>query len=88
MFAAKAEGDILRGMKDQFRCCIATLGDGAAANSDIYPSLFGTLLIWLGGLVSSVRSHVTFAGDNNSRTPAVAVLCLHRHCVVCWLASE
>lgn len=40
---------MLKGMRDQLRCCIATIGDGAAADPALYTHLYGTILIWLGG---------------------------------------
>lgn len=43
-----AEAKMLKGMREQLRCCIATIGDGAAADESLYPNLYGTLLIWLG----------------------------------------
>lgn len=43
----QAEADVLKGMKGQFRCCVATIGNGAAAERDIYPNLYGTIIIWL-----------------------------------------
>lgn len=39
---------MLKGMKGQMRCCIATIGDAAAADASLYQNLYGTVLIWLG----------------------------------------
>jgi hypothetical protein len=47
--AVESEAKILKGMRDQLRCCIATIGDAAAAaDVGLYPNLYGTILIWLG----------------------------------------
>ncbi len=45
--AADLEADMLRGMRNQYRCCVATLGNGAAARPD-YTNLWGTVIIWVG----------------------------------------
>jgi len=39
---------MLRGMRDQRRCCVSTLGDGASQLPEIYDSLHGSFIIWLG----------------------------------------
>lgn len=39
---------MLKGMRSQLRCCIATIGDGAAADPAMYQDLYGSILIWLG----------------------------------------
>lgn len=41
---------MLRGMRDQRRCCVATLGDGASQLPEAYDSLHASLIIWLGRL--------------------------------------
>lgn len=47
--AAKAEAGVLRGVRDQKRCCIATIGGGgASADAGVYDHLYGTIIIWLG----------------------------------------
>jgi hypothetical protein len=43
---------MLRGMRDQRRCCVATLGDGASTRPEIYDTLDASLIIWIGGLQS------------------------------------
>jgi hypothetical protein len=44
----EAEAKIVRGMRDQRRCCIATIGDGAAVDPQLYTNLYGSIIIWLG----------------------------------------
>ncbi|WIA29660.1 hypothetical protein OEZ86_012144 [Tetradesmus obliquus] len=44
---AQAEAGVLKGMKDQFRVCIATVGDGAAADPNLYDYMYGSIIIWL-----------------------------------------
>lgn len=39
---------MLRGMRDQRRCCVATLGDGASQLPEVYDSLHASLIIWIG----------------------------------------
>lgn len=39
---------MLKGMKDQFRVCVATVGDGAAADPNLYDYMYGSIIIWLG----------------------------------------
>lgn len=46
--AVEAEAKMLKGMRSQLRCCIATIGDGAAADAAMYQDLYGSILIWLG----------------------------------------
>lgn len=46
--AVEAEAKMLKGMRGQMRCCTATIGDAAAADVELYPNLYGTILIWLG----------------------------------------
>lgn len=46
--AVRAEAGALRGLKDQLRVCVATIGDGAAADAGLYSSLYGSIIIWLG----------------------------------------
>lgn len=53
--AAEAEASVLRGMKTQVRCCIATLGDGAAADAAVYDALWGSIIVWLGALLLLLR---------------------------------
>jgi hypothetical protein len=35
-------------MKDQFRVCVATVGDGAAADPNLYDYMYGSIIIWMG----------------------------------------
>ncbi|WIA09584.1 hypothetical protein OEZ85_008976 [Tetradesmus obliquus] len=44
---AQAEAGVLKGMKDQFRVCVATVGDGAAADPNLYDYMYGSIIIWL-----------------------------------------
>ncbi|KAI8470486.1 MAG: hypothetical protein J3K34DRAFT_521273 [Monoraphidium minutum] len=44
---ATYEADMLRGMRDQRRCCVATLGDGASKLPEIYTSLHASVVIWI-----------------------------------------
>ncbi|GBF88969.1 shikimate kinase-related protein [Raphidocelis subcapitata] len=44
---AAHEAGMLRGMRDQRRCCVATLGDGASTLPAVYDSLHASLIIWL-----------------------------------------
>jgi hypothetical protein len=46
--AAQAEAGVLKGMKDQFRVCVATVGDGAAADPNLYDYMYGSIIIWMG----------------------------------------
>jgi len=46
--AAQAEAGVLKGMRDQLRCCVATIGNAAAADAKLYSNLYGTIIIWLG----------------------------------------
>lgn len=46
--AVSAEAKMLKGMRDQLRCCVATIGDGAAADAELYKDLYGSILIWIG----------------------------------------
>lgn len=39
---------MLKGMRGQMRCCTATIGDAAAADAELYPNLYSTILIWIG----------------------------------------
>lgn len=56
--AVAAEADMLRGMRDQYRCCVATLADGAAAQLGTWDHLWGTFTIWIG----EARAGDTVAG--------------------------
>ncbi|KAF6260351.1 hypothetical protein COO60DRAFT_1700353 [Scenedesmus sp. NREL 46B-D3] len=44
---AQAEAGVLKGMKDQFRVCVATVGDGAAADPNLYDYMYGSIIIWM-----------------------------------------
>jgi hypothetical protein len=46
--SAQAEAGVLKGMRDQLRCCVATIGNAAAADAKLYSNLYGTIIIWLG----------------------------------------
>jgi hypothetical protein len=43
------EAEMLRGMRDQRRCCVATLGDGASQLPEVYETLHASILVWIGG---------------------------------------
>ena len=45
---------MLRGMRDQRRCCVATLADGASTLPEVYESLHASLVIWIGAALESV----------------------------------
>lgn len=67
MSAVQSESDMLRGMRDQFRCCLATTGDGAAGVPNNYVNLWGTVIIWIGkavewGVIYLMSSHLLCVG--------------------------
>jgi hypothetical protein len=71
---------MLKGMREQLRCCIATIGDGAAADPDLYKDLYGTILIWLGeGLWA--------AGAADCDRAASGFCCWHCCCVAAFASS-
>ncbi len=45
---AKEEAQTIHGLRSQFRCCLATLGNGAAAQAGAYDNLWGSFIIWVG----------------------------------------
>jgi hypothetical protein len=58
---------MIRGMRDQRRCCLATLGDGASRLPEVYETLHASLIIWLGewsdGVMHSTGSGGRAAGS-------------------------
>lgn len=47
---------MLRGLRSQRRCCVATLGAGATALPEVYADLYGSIIIWLGELGTAVEA--------------------------------
>ena len=45
---------MLKGLRSQRRCCVATLGDGAGTLPEVYGDLYGSIIVWLGELVVRV----------------------------------
>lgn len=84
--AVEAEAKMLKGMRGQMRCCTATIGDAAAADAELYPNLYGTILIWLGAAGPTLPAaeknfSVTFlriGGDDLSADSSTAVSCHFR----------
>jgi hypothetical protein len=75
--AAQAEAGVLKGMKDQFRVCVATVGDGAAAEPNLYDYMYGSIIIWMGEL----RRIVTL--QPAAAAPAASI---NNNC--CWRTSS